>query len=153
MKKYIQEKEIQILKWIITKLNKKINGKKTRYFFQYEDKEYTKNFFENIERLKKNVQNIYGDPVENFHFLNKWDWYNYINIENLSYKEYLNSWYWKTIRNYIVVTRKRCELCNSTMKLNVHHKTYKHRGYESEYLEDLILLCNNCHAKFHNKLN
>ena len=36
--------------------------------------------------------------------------------------------------------------------VDVHHKTYEHHGQEHRYLGDLVLLCRNCHSKFHDKL-
>ena len=35
--------------------------------------------------------------------------------------------------------------------LQVHHKTYLHHGKEVFYLEDLIVLCDNCHHNEHTK--
>jgi 5-methylcytosine-specific restriction endonuclease McrA len=49
-----------------------------------------------------------------------------------------------------------CELCGATrVPLQVHHKTYEHHGME--HIErilrkDTVVLCETCHAKFHNKL-
>jgi len=72
------------------------------------------------------------------------------NIKTLEYKEFLSTPYW------IAVSQKKkqqagfkCELCNSKGFLNVHHKTYENHGYEAKNLKDLIVLCNNCHKKFH----
>lgn len=70
-----------------------------------------------------------------------------------SYPEFLDSEWWKTVRDYVREIRgHRCELCASPNRLHVHHKTYKHHGAEHRHLDDLILLCSDCHAKFHNKL-
>lgn len=77
-------------------------------------------------------------------------------IQKMDYKNFLKTPYWDGVRNYKL---KRagycCELCKSKGILNVHHKSYKNHG--SEHLEsvadnDLIVLCRNCHAKFHDKL-
>ena len=35
--------------------------------------------------------------------------------------------------------------------LNTHHKTYIHHGEEIDHLEDLIVLCQECHEKEHGK--
>lgn len=41
-----------------------------------------------------------------------------------------------------------CEECYKTgVKLNAHHKTYSNFGHEKE--EDIIVLCDDCHAKKH----
>jgi len=64
------------------------------------------------------------------------------------YHEYLQSKQWKVRSNQ---ARKRagyrCQLCNSKKSLEVHHRTYERIGFESQ--DDLIVLCNKCHEKFH----
>lgn len=69
-------------------------------------------------------------------------------LKGLDYKDYLQTKEWKekskAIRQFY---GNRCALCNSSKNLNVHHRTYKNRG--NELPEDLILLCNSCHKKFH----
>lgn len=68
-----------------------------------------------------------------------------------SYTEYLKSDHWKKTRKKALKRAKnRCQLCNKKSKLQVHHRTYKNKGKEKN--EDLIVLCNDCHAKFHDKL-
>lgn len=67
------------------------------------------------------------------------------------YKEYLNSDHWKQIRlKALDRAGNRCQLCSSTNNLNVHHNTYKNRGNED--LKDLVVLCRDCHMKFHDKV-
>jgi len=72
----------------------------------------------------------------------------------LSYNEFLQTKYWKIVREFAIEKAcKRCELCYSQTKLNVHHKTYDHHYEEHKYYKtDLIVLCQECHSKFHNKL-
>ena len=44
----------------------------------------------------------------------------------------------------------RCQLCNAKDKqLHVHHRTYD--SFKDEPPNDLIVLCEDCHAKFHGK--
>ena len=70
----------------------------------------------------------------------------------LEYQDYLNSDHWKEIRiEALNRAGHRCQLCSSTYNLNVHHNTYKNRGNED--LKDLVVLCRDCHAKFHDKLH
>ena len=74
-------------------------------------------------------------------------------IKNMDYYDFLQTPYWIAIAN-----KKRadagykCQLCGATdVKLVVHHNTYKHHGYEHLYYKtDLIVLCDECHAKYHN---
>jgi hypothetical protein len=71
----------------------------------------------------------------------------------LPYKEFLKTEFWREVRDE--VKRRdhyRCALCASQAGLNVHHRTYEHHGFEDMWLRDLICLCRNCHAKFHDKL-
>ena len=75
-------------------------------------------------------------------------------LNSLSYKEFLQSRYWEIVRNYVRYKRGyTCELCASTERLQVHHKTYEHHGEEHDYLGDLILLCSTCHSRHHGKLH
>jgi len=70
-----------------------------------------------------------------------------------SYKEYLNSEHWKSIRSKFYKSKRfqrigyKCAACKSDKNLNLHHKTYKHLG--NEHLKDLILLCSICHKNVH----
>ena len=70
----------------------------------------------------------------------------------LEYRDFLKTPYWDAVREKI---RRRdrfmCCLCGSKLGLRVHHKTYEHHGREADYLQDLLLLCENCHKKFHNR--
>jgi DNA-directed RNA polymerase subunit M/transcription elongation factor TFIIS len=72
----------------------------------------------------------------------------------MPYKEFLLTPYWKAISNYVRYRREcKCQLCGSVKSLNVHHRDYERRGQEYEHWQtDLILLCNDCHSKFHSKL-
>ncbi len=71
----------------------------------------------------------------------------------LPYKVFLQTDYWRLVRE-VVIKRDhgQCSICNKLGAINVHHKTYAHRGQEHLHLEDLISLCHSCHQKFHDKL-
>lgn len=69
----------------------------------------------------------------------------------MPYRQYLKTHHWKKTSDE--AKRKagfRCRLCNASGELHTHHRTYEHRGGEPE--EDLIVLCADCHGKFHDKL-
>ena len=71
----------------------------------------------------------------------------------MPYREFLQTDYWQIVRNYVIYKRgARCELCNYGDSLNVHHRTYEKHGEEHLHLETLMILCQPCHAKFHDKL-
>ena len=73
-------------------------------------------------------------------------------LEGMPYEDYLKTPHWyQTREDALRTARRRCQLCNSTRYLEVHHRTYERRGHELP--EDLIVLCKNCHAKHHDKLD
>ena len=64
------------------------------------------------------------------------------------YRAYLRTPEWKAIRLDILHLRNhKCERCDSTNRLEVHHKTYKNLFNESP--KDLELLCHKCHSNHH----
>ena len=76
------------------------------------------------------------------------------------YKSLLNSDYWRGYSYAIVKERDwTCEDCGKKFKyqrnmLNVHHLTYHNDNKPWQYdKEELLLLCKDCHAKRHGKLN
>lgn len=74
-------------------------------------------------------------------------------LAQMRYVEFLKSDYWATVRNYVLYKRgEKCFLCPATSNLHVHHKTYEHRGCEIHHLDDLVILCKECHARHHDKL-
>ena len=68
------------------------------------------------------------------------------------YKEYLKSDYWKEVA-YQVKKRAgfKCQLCNSQLDIVAHHRCYAHRGDELKHLDDLVCICQRCHAAVHCK--
>lgn len=68
----------------------------------------------------------------------------------MPYQEYLQTPEWKETRKAALEhAHHRCQICNSSERLNVHHRTYERRGRERS--DDLIVLCNSCHALYHGK--
>ena len=74
-------------------------------------------------------------------------------FKQMSYSEYLQTNHWQKIRRQALKRAKyKCQLCSKhNTELHVHHKTYEHIGQEHNYQDDLIVLCKDCHAKFHGK--
>jgi hypothetical protein len=66
-----------------------------------------------------------------------------------SYKEYLESDLWKSKRDLMINLRKKCEKCGFKNNLCVHHKTYFNVGNED--MDDLLVLCYDCHKEEHNE--
>lgn len=71
-----------------------------------------------------------------------------------NYRDYLASADWLILKSkYILRIIKNklpvnCLLCSSTTNLVVHHSSYKNL-YKKEEIDDLELLCSNCHEKLH----
>jgi hypothetical protein len=69
-------------------------------------------------------------------------------LRAMSYQDYLMTDHWKTVRELrLTIDGRRCRLCRSTERLQVHHSTYERRGCEE--MDDLITLCGDCHQMFH----
>lgn len=75
--------------------------------------------------------------------------------ELLPYDEFLDSPYWIWLSLWMKgLVEYYCEGCErkfpSEKGLDVHHKTYTHRGFEfPDHLDDLIVLCRACHRRRH----
>jgi len=72
-------------------------------------------------------------------------------LRAMTYSDYLQTPEWRQRRTVAVDwARGACQLCNSGKKpLHVHHRTYDRLG--AELPADLVVLCADCHAKFHGK--
>lgn len=74
-------------------------------------------------------------------------------IQELEYEDFIKTPYWQAISLYAKSKAGfKCALCGNTENLRTHHKTYHRHGYEhipKVIKEDLIVLCNECHEKFH----
>lgn len=69
-------------------------------------------------------------------------------LRAMPYAEYLLTDHWQEQRQAALErANHRCQVCNATITLNVHHRTYERRG--DELPEDLIVLCQGCHQLFH----
>jgi len=76
--------------------------------------------------------------------------------ELLPYDEFLDSPYWIGLSIWLKGRADyRCQHCRRRpypigKGLEVHHKTYAHRGFEDpDHLDDLIVLCRTCHKRQH----
>jgi hypothetical protein len=62
------------------------------------------------------------------------------------YLAYLDSPEWKAKRQIVLARAdNRCQLCNSTLKLQVHHRCYDNLKKDGE-IQDLVVLCERCHT-------
>ena len=71
-------------------------------------------------------------------------------INDINYCDFLKTPYWKAISERVKYKAKyKCQICNSTDNLCVHHRSYSSHGDEVHNLEDLICICKDCHTKHH----
>jgi tetratricopeptide (TPR) repeat protein len=67
-----------------------------------------------------------------------------------TYDEFLQSTRWKDIRDVALARANwRCENCESSLSLEVHHRSYDRFG-GAETRDDLEVLCRSCHEETHN---
>jgi 5-methylcytosine-specific restriction endonuclease McrA len=70
--------------------------------------------------------------------------------EKLSYKQFLQSEYWKRIKKEILKRDGyRCYFCKSNEFLQIHHTTYKYLRKEYKYRKTLMTVCEKCHNEIH----
>ena len=69
-------------------------------------------------------------------------------LKELIYNNFLLTNYWRLISKYLRLNNK-CKNCGSISKLVVHHKSYENHGDEINHLNDLVVLCEKCHNRFH----
>jgi len=81
-------------------------------------------------------------------------WYKpVLNADHLigkSYFDFLDSKYWKIVREMVLKRdNNQCRICSTKTGLQVHHDTYKNHFNEHLHLEDLLTLCGDCHKEHH----
>lgn len=114
------------------------------YFNEWLNDDYsiTTEGFSNIYTLRNQV-------ISMLNTLDKWEVKDYVNNQ-MTYKRYLSTPYWQLVSNLARRKAKyKCQLCGRNNCLNVHHKSYINKGFEIMNMEDLIVLCQDCHQKFH----
>lgn len=64
------------------------------------------------------------------------------------YRAYLQTDHWQHVRTRALErAAHRCQVCNASSELDVHHRTYVRLGAEAD--GDLTVLCRDCHGRFH----
>ena len=88
---------------------------------------------------------IYG----RFMFVTHCELFEPINPKQL-YHSWIDSDEWKKIsREQIKRAGYKCQICGSGMNLATHHITYDHIGCEDSFPDDLLVVCQQCHASIH----
>lgn len=70
-----------------------------------------------------------------------------VRLRTMPYTDYLATPHWQRTRAAMLGRQRECQRCGSIRRLQVHHKTYEHRG--AEPFEDLEVLCRPCHEAEH----
>ena len=71
-----------------------------------------------------------------------------IELKRMPYSQFLKTAFWAAVKQRIHERdQKMCQMCGDERRtrLEVHHRRYEHHGHEDLHLEDLILLCDECH--------
>jgi hypothetical protein len=71
-------------------------------------------------------------------------------LRRMPYAQFLRTAYWFAV-SHVAKARAgmRCQVSNSSEKITVHHRTYENHGSEHLFMNDLTVLCENCHGLFH----
>jgi uncharacterized protein YlaI len=68
----------------------------------------------------------------------------------IPYTDYLMTGHWRRAREHAIkLADGKCSICQSTYRLNVHHLHY--RSLWRERANDVVVLCETCHRRIHNK--
>ncbi len=71
-------------------------------------------------------------------------------ITGMDYQEFLNTPYWKAIAAHTKYKAGyRCQVCDKRENLATHHRNYDIHGREHAHMQELTVLCDDCHSKFH----
>lgn len=72
-------------------------------------------------------------------------------LRSMPYGKFLKTPYWLAVSHHVKNKTPWCALCCEPLAgpLEVHHRTYEHRGSEWVHLEDLTVLCHECHCVHH----
>lgn len=74
-------------------------------------------------------------------------------IKGMEYQDFLQTPYWKAIAAHSKYRAGyRCQVCNSAYDLATHHRDYKIHGSEHANIYELVVLCDDCHSKFHGQI-
>lgn len=72
-------------------------------------------------------------------------------ISNADKLEYMQSEQWKQLKlERLKIAQNKCESCDSTHNLHLHHITYER--LTQEHIEDLAVVCEQCHTYIHSVL-
>jgi 5-methylcytosine-specific restriction endonuclease McrA len=73
-------------------------------------------------------------------------------LQRLDYFDFLRTPYWRIVSRHVRIQRGACNRCGARSGLQAHHLTYEHHGWEHEHLDDLEVLCRDCHRVEHRQV-
>jgi hypothetical protein len=90
-----------------------------------------------------------GHPLVNLRLLNRLSIEERVRLQFMAPEDLYKSTYWFHLRSAVIYLRGGvCALCGTDYSLQLHHNTYKFRGWEDMNLNCLTLLCNTHHEKY-----
>lgn len=101
---------------------------------------FNKDYIRVIEIIGRNSKGQYSYIINEF------------STTSINHKKYIKSEDWNIKRKAkLKEAEYKCQLCSANeTELHVHHNNYNNLGHEE--MSDLIVLCKECHSRFHNKL-
>lgn len=71
----------------------------------------------------------------------------------VAYDKQLKDPRWIAFRDFVLTVRgHKCEICKSSQNLQVHHIVYRKQTKAWEYnVNEMMVLCRDCHANIHDK--
>lgn len=111
---------------------------------------YTSKLVKTVKRVKK-VFELPSAKLLNLDKINELYDSLLAEFKSMDYQTYLKTKHWLGFKEKVLRNNGlKCQLCNTCdTVLSVHHNNYENRGRET--FNDVIVLCGECHAKFHNK--
>lgn len=70
-----------------------------------------------------------------------------------SYRAYLNSPLWKAVREAVLATTPKCEICDGAKSKHVHHLSYSRSVLTAKARHSLVALCPSCHGRVERRLD
>ncbi|MEO5358468.1 MAG: HNH endonuclease [Nitrospirae bacterium YQR-1] len=114
---------------------------------------------EGNENKKENIKPPYGKTegyLDNKEVLTPWQDHRELQVKpapKMTYNEYLESPEWKQLSKEAKKKADyKCERCSSAMNLEAHHTRYSN-NWPNDNIENIVVLCDNCHEFIHKKDN
>lgn len=71
-------------------------------------------------------------------------------LYEMPYDRFLRTGYWHAVKARVIHDRgHRCSRCRKGGEVDVHHLIYENHGREHLFLDELAVLCRDCHKKTH----